>query len=316
MDYQSLAKYLADPSYYEGDFDIANENNLYDYSIIILWKTFVLFSYEKIKQVREIIGDEEFNDGYWNKGSLTCKENSTTCKTSLENFEVENVYAYSAVQDDDVIDLLSRIFGLEKNYSQLLKNIKNDRNTASHVASEILQSQETTVAKTLHDLARVTEHIDQVYKTKFLTRKDPKGIVSAVTSESDLNYLVSSKILDAIRASGSFDQTEELYKSIAKKRAMLSCASIKGILEAIQEGRVIGGKNQALDLGYSFQFLSDLLKESYGRTCELDFWKTFYLALSNGNQMRFYDIRKSLQNHGVEFDLMEIDYIHPDDIPF
>ena len=120
--------------------------------------------------------------------------------------------------------------------------------------------------------------------------------------------------MSAIQESSSFNSTEVIFSSLAKKIHLLSCRSIGNILSAVQNGMVIGGYNQSLDLGYAYFFLTEMLKESYKKGCDLNIWKNFYEGLDESDQERFYDIRKSLQAHSVEFDTLK--YIHPDDIPF
>lgn len=316
MEYDKLSKYLNNPEYYLNEFQKAQEHVLYDYSIILLWKTFILFSYEKIQQVRKIVGDDIFNTGYWDKGSLKCSEDSTKCKFGIKDFMIDNIYLYSILEDEQIIDLMCRIFSLEKNYKQLLVNIKNDRNTAAHVASEILISQKSTVQKNFDDLLKVVAHIDQVYKTKFFRKSTDDIAIDSVISESDLNYLVDMEIVPKIIESDSFDKTEKILKLINKKIYLLSCENIKNVLCAISQGVNTSGYNQALDLSYAYQFIFNLLKESYKKECNLNFWKDFYIELSEKDQERFVDIKKSIEKRGIKFGLGELKYTDISDIPF
>jgi hypothetical protein len=313
LSYLDMSKFLSSSSnFYKDDFEIAQQQELHDYAVILLWKTFMLFAYERIKQTRGIIGDDVFDNEYWNKGSLA------DSKKNLKLFPIGNVYIYSSLEDDNIIDLIGRMFDLEKNYSQLLKSIKNDRNTAAHVASEILKSKEVTVQKTLDDLIRVVNQIDQAFKVKFLAQINLEDVITRVDSEQHFNYLIAEKVVKAIQESLNYNSTDNLLEMLRNKIYMFSYDSVQMILEALKNGQIAnGGYNQALDAGSTYQFVVDLLAESYKKNYDLSFWKKWFLSLCESDQKRFYDIRKSLQTNGVEFTLTEHDYWHEDDdIPF
>ena len=82
------------------------------------------------------------------------------------------------------------------------------------------------------------------------------------------------------------------------------------------QGENNGGYIQSIDLGYSYQFLTNLLKESYKKKIDLGCWKDFYMELDEPSQKRFLDIRKSLEQKGIKFDWQKPKHITSEDLPF
>lgn len=315
MKYSDLAKFLDNPDFYQEEYESASNTDLLDYQMILIWKTFVLFVYQKISEVRKILGDDEFSHQYWCKSSFLVKENK--CKYPLEDFEITNIYSYSSISDNEIIDVVCRIFGLEKNFKQLLHTIKNDRDTASHVSSDIVKTQDQTINKNLNDAIRIAEQIDNIYKNKFLNKVNDKLMsINQSSNESELNYLIDNYFLEQIREAKNFDEAENLLSVVNKKMHLLSEESIKNILYAMLQGENNGGYIQSIDLGYSYQFLTNLLKESYKKKINLECWKDFYMELDKPSQKRFLDIRKSLEQKGIEFDWQKLKHITSEDFPF
>ena len=78
----------------------------------------------------------------------------------------------------------------------------------------------------------------------------------------------------------------------------------------------LGPYNQVLDASKAGLLFITL----YNRSKEVSFpfqeWKAFYLSLDEDQQKRFYNIREDLEKNGISFELDELKFIHPNDIPF
>jgi len=158
--YIELSDFLIRKNFYREQYKKALSQKLYDFLIILTWKTFMLFAYEKIQQTRYIIDEVKFRQKYWRKGSLTQKE--------LSNYPVDNVFCYNGLDDEQIIDLLKRTYEFDENFSKQLKSLRAGRNTAAHVAEKTLTATDLQVSNTLDLLLKTIKHIDNNYKNKFL----------------------------------------------------------------------------------------------------------------------------------------------------
>ena len=116
---------------YKEQFIKSCDNGLYDYAIILLWKTFMLIQYKNIRHNRIILGDQVF-ETIWSKGSLS------DSKIKLNDFNINNIYAYNKIDDNKILDLLGRIYDIDGNLIKKLKSWSGQRAICAHVADEIL----------------------------------------------------------------------------------------------------------------------------------------------------------------------------------
>lgn len=310
-DYQKLSSFLSKNSIYENDFNLAQSQGLSDYQGLLIWKTFVFFCYEKIQQIRKILGDKKFLTDFWNHEAT-----SDSKKYPLDKFDNTNLYSYSDLEDEIVVRMIARIFQLEKNYIDLLNGLKKKRDYSAHVVRrDLFGLKDTDISDMLDKVVCVCETIAEKYKNTHLQDID-EGLLSELNlSASEINYFIDHKI-KSLSASKSFNDSQSLMKILEKNFNKLSIKSIDSILEAIQNGQIIHGYNQALDLNYSTSFLTNLLAQSQKIGSDLKSWKTFYEGLGESDQERFVEIKRSLQNSGVEFNFIDLKYTDPYDIPF
>lgn len=308
-DYQNLSNFLSDQSIYEKDFYSAQAVELYDYQGLLVWKTFIHYCYEKIQQVRIIVGEEEFRESFWNSGGTSDKK-----KYQLEKFDNSILYCYSDLEDATIIQLVARIFKLEKNYIDLLNNMKKKRDFSAHVVMRSLFGlKDVDIADMLDKIIQICTIINEKYKNEYLLDAGDDILSSVNLSASEVNFYINNKI-QALSNSKSFDDSQKLMKILERNLDKLSSRSIDSILSSIQNGQIVYGYNQALDLSYSSSFLLNLLSQSKKIGSNLISWKSFYEGLSESDQERFVDIKRSLKNSGVEFDFNNLKYLEPGDM--
>lgn len=310
-DYQKLNSFLSKSSIYEKDFNLAQTQGLYDYQGLLIWKTFVFFCYEKIQQVRKMVGDENFSRDFWNREAT-----SDSKKYPLDKFDNTNTYCYSDLEDEIIVRMIARVFQLEKNYIDLLNSLKKKRDYSAHVVRrDLFGLKDIDIADMLDKVVCVCETISEKYKNTYIKDIDESLLSELNLSGSEINYFIDHKI-KSLASSKSFNNSQSLMKVLEKNFDKLSTKSIDSILEGIQNGQIIHGYNQALDLSYSTSFLTNLLAQSQKIGGDLNSWKSFYEGLGESDQERFVEIKRSLENSGVEFNIFDLKYIDPNDIPF
>lgn len=291
--YATLNNFLIHKSLYQKEYEKALSVNLYDFLIILIWKTFMLFSYEKVQQIRNIIGDEDFEKKYWKRGGLTGN------KYSIHNYPISNVFCYNELKDEQIIDLLKKLYEFDNNFSKKLKVLKTDRNTAAHVVEKDLKATNTQVKNTLNFLTKAVQIIDRKHKNKFLDIIEPgQDHLKKITfSESDFEYILEAKILPGLKNAETFDVATEFMKFIKNYSEYLNSQSIKKILTASIKNNPLDNSyyyNQVIDANYGPIFFSFLLEKTYSLKSGLSKWKQFYKALGD-RQKRYSKIKDLIE---------------------
>ena len=136
--------------------------------------------------------------------------------------------------------------------------------------------------------------------------------------QRNLTLRLKTSIPERIKTVNSFAGADSLMNAILSRIDYIDSEGVEQILKASLENNdySAGPYNQVTSASYARNFFTKLLEKSIAIGCDLKVWKDFYLLLGEDDQERFYQLRKKLEEKGVVFDLMEIKYIHPDDIPF
>lgn len=296
-DYQKLSSFLSKSSLYENDFNLAQSQGLHDYQGLLIWKTFIYFCYEKIQQIRKIIGDDKFFNDFWNYEATADAK-----KYPLKKFDNTNIYCYSDLDDEVVIRLIAKIFQLEKNYTDLLSGLKKKRDYSAHVVRrDLFGLKDNGISDMLDKVVSVCETIGEKYKNSFLQNIEDDLLPELNLSGSEINFYLDQKI-NSLSMSRSFNDSQNLMKILENNFDKLSANSIESILNNIKNGQKIHNYNQVLDSGYSTNFLINLLAQSQKIGANLNSWKIFFESLSESDQNRFIEIKKSLQNAGIKLE--------------
>jgi hypothetical protein len=295
-DYFELSNFLVRNDFYRSQYAKGVSKKLYDFLIIILWKTFILFSYEKIQQTRHIVSKDKFKIDYWEKKGLKEK------KHELSNYPIDNVFSYNEIEDEKIIDLLKRIYEFDENFSKKLKALKTDRNTSAHVAEKTLFSTEIQINNATSFLLKAVKNIDNKYKNKFLkTIKLKETVWEKISySKTDFKFILNIKILLELKKANSFDSAKDIMKFIERFVDYLDIECIEKILTTSFENK--GTYNQVIDGSYGYSFFNFLLDRTYEIKGNLNKWKLFYEQLNDDQKYRYLNIKDSLNKQGIFFE--------------
>lgn len=162
--------------------------------------------------------------------------------------------------------------------------------------------------------------IESLSQLPGLTIPQQKKIKEKEEEEKKRNIIFELKniVPDKFKTANTFADAEKLMRSIEPKINLLDPEAIEQILNASIENNnySAGPYNQVLDSGYSSEFFYKLLCKSKEAGFNLKIWKDFYLLMDEDEQKRHYNLRKFLQESGIEFDIEELKCLDTEDIPF
>lgn len=153
-----------------------------------------------------------------------------------------------------------------------------------------------------------------------ISEKDKKDVekIEAELKEREILEKIQSVIADKLKTSNSWGNTDNIIIKIQPYIKNFSSNTISEILKASIENQdySIGPYNQVLDASKAGLLFVTLYNRSKEISFPLQEWKVFYLSLDEDQQKRFYNIREDLEKNGIGFELNELKFIHPNDIPF
>jgi hypothetical protein len=304
--FEEFFKYTFNENTYKDQLIISYQNKLYDFSVILLWKIFIIFSYEKISQYRKVKGDVEFERILKSAGGME--------KESVDKYDLGNIYAYNKIEDNKLINLLSRIYLVDENFFKKLRHLKNIRDTASHVSDLILATTDESLESFLDDLTKIIKRINDFHSEKFIFSYDYELCKNLELSRIDKSLLLD-ELIKKLAVVISFDGAASVMRKILDFKEIIIEANINKILEKSSEN-INGTINQVLCNNFSIKFIQNLLALSYERDYDLDTWKLFYNGLDNTLRERFGDIRISLKKRGVKGILNPEGVFDIEDVPF
>jgi len=303
--FKKIIYYVFHENMYKEQFILAYNNKLYDFSVILLWKIFILFSYEKITQYRKIKGDEEFVK-IWKINELE--------KEDLLKYDIENIFTYNKIEDNKLINLLSRLYSIDENFFKKLRHLKNTRDVASHVTDTILANTEDSLKFFMDDLEKIMKAMNDLHLNKLILNCDLWIWGNLDLSGVDKKFLLN-KSIEELAMVLSFDSATVTIDRILNLKDVMDENDLDMILKNSGEN-INGSYNQVLDGKSSIRFIQNLLAFSYEKGWSLDLWKIFYNKLDNHLKEKFIDVRLSLKKRGVKGVLNPDGIIDPEDIPF
>jgi hypothetical protein len=103
---------------YENNLNKSIKNDLWEYGVLIIWKTIILFCYEKMFQI--------FTLGLLNQKFID--------NLKSHNRDCINCFSFNCLEDKFIGDNLHYIWkNLDKNFQNIFKDLLNERNSLSHV---------------------------------------------------------------------------------------------------------------------------------------------------------------------------------------
>lgn len=246
----------------------------YDLAIIIVWKTFIMFIYQRFNQVpNNMLCD------IWD-----AKFNSDGKKLSNE-VNMQNKYWANEIDDSKVITFLSVLYPLEKNIIKSIRNLLNERNKAAHVAST--KTSMYTFDAFLDNTLGIINLIESEHMKKYSSyiSDDSRQI-----PESQLP-LVLDELLTNLKGSNTFRHSESIENKLVKilNGSLSNNDLMKILIEVVRNNQVYGASGTR-------NFLNSL----YSLNKSEKIW-THFLDHINKKGISFPQIEERLMSDNLPF---------------
>ena len=161
------------------------ENGLWEYATVLVWKTIILFIYEKLFQIK-VLGNslpDDFNRQLQN-GNIT----------------VHNCFDFCCIPDKNIYNKLHEIWqNVEANYKNMFQGLLDDRNSLSHVNRYEEDFNDQWFKTYFEKALRLLQYFQSLNNIQLSQKiydfiEDDKTI--QYFSEKDINYLLSEKPYD------------------------------------------------------------------------------------------------------------------------
>jgi hypothetical protein len=153
-----------------------------------------------------------------------------------------------------------------------------------------------------------------------ITVEEKKTVISEEVkiAETDKLKIIEQKIAEKLRNSNSWDQTDGIINLCLPYVDRFGTNTITEILKASRDNIDIsaGPFNQVIDASLAPKFFARLYKRALEIGASLNEWKQFYIEMDEGQQEKYINLRKSLENKEVKFSMNELKYYLLEDIPF
>jgi len=116
--FDKLLSFLNNQGKYKNQFIKSIENSLFDFAVIVVWKIFILFVYEKIYQIAHQLGEDVFLQKWEGK-----------FRKKPKNYKKGNIYWLNEEQnsDDRIIQFLSVIYRIDSNFISQLEGVEKEK---------------------------------------------------------------------------------------------------------------------------------------------------------------------------------------------
>jgi len=245
--FNKLLQFLNNQEKYRDQFVKAIEKNLFDFAIIIIWKLFILFAYEKIYQVAHKMGEDAFLSKWERKFSRKPK-----------NYKKDNLYWPNEEQnsDDQIIQFLGVIYKIDSNFISQLETLKKKRHVAAHVAD--LEFTEEDVDNYLFEMLRVVEKLQKCHVDDYLVNFstwDFQKVEKMIPSPQDLGIFIDG-LIEGLSQARTFREAEEYENRILQLKTSLTEEHIQKILNVVFNNPY--SINQVLEAGGTERFFMQL----------------------------------------------------------
>lgn len=299
--FYQLTKYICHKEKYESQFLRAVDNELFDFAVILIWKTFMLFLYEKIYQISRLIGNKVFLQKW--QGRFNNKK--------PKNYKKENLYWPNEENDDIILSFLGTLYFIDSNFITRLRNRKRERDIASHVSE--LEFKEIQIEPYLSDLLEVVEKIQQCHiKEYFKDIEEVDKFLEIDTSQKDKEKFLY-RLIENLRNASSFNSAQKYENDILKLKNSLAVDHIEKILDGVFENPQPYGINQILEADATSYFLKDIFEL---KKVPIEKWKKFYQTLKEQEFRRTTKAMLDIYGWFPEEVKCEKEEINIDDIPF
>jgi hypothetical protein len=233
---------------YDRNYNIQLYNSckyrLYDYSIILIWKIFMLFLYEKIYQIPE------------NKILKAWKNRFK--KDKPRGFKKDNLYWPNEHDDKDIIGLFYELYNIDNNVLKNAKALSQKRDTAAHVSD--IHFTLNDADNFLDDILKLCEKFQRCHNNELklidINSLD-QAFISKRFSKKDMVFLLA-RLIEVFGKSSSFGESTLLRNKIIALKNYLSRDNIKDILGAIKKNSVGAAYHQILEASGTDMFIKNI----------------------------------------------------------
>lgn len=299
---KELFSFLYHREKYDKQLMLSIRNGLFDFSIILIWKIFIIFLYEKLYQVPS---DE----------ILVAWESKYGEKKKPKGFKKGNLFWPNNIDDDEVINFLYELYDIDKNILKIATPLSVKRNSAAHVSD--VEFDLGGVDRFLDEILILCKKIQEAHK-EYLATIDIMEIdtmlVSKKMSHKDIEALVN-RIIISLKNSSSFNESTQIRRKIINLKNHLSRDDIKSILDSIKENSYGALYHQILEASGAESFIKELYETFNEPSPEWNDFAEFLIESNNlKNILPSYDwLFKIVKKEDTINEIKDIDDI---EIPF
>lgn len=203
------------------------EQEFWDYSAILLWKTVVLFLYEKVFQIYQVNNK--------NNPDFICSVLTNSHSTC------ENCYSYRGVKDQVLLDNIKKLWkNVDQNHIGNMTSLLNDRNGLSHVNEYEENYNKIWFDAHYTKMIIALRHIQKLHESQILTDFDVTKKIKYL-SENDFIFLYASKVIEEnILFDFYLDNYERLFVNfgfIVKERLIYLFVTSSSFATAYENGK-------------------------------------------------------------------------------
>lgn len=249
-----LKSYVIDDSKYESQLLFCINAELWDLAILVAWKFFMLFIYERLSQINSTAVIQKW-DSHFNKSGG---------KTLSDDVNMENLYWPNEKKDDEVITFIKDLYPIDDNVAKQAQTLLSERNCCSHVSQ--LDSTRNDFATFLEKIVRILNIIQEKHATyleEYVNRNGQK------LSTFDKIYTLKT-LTKKLREAKTFKEAEQVEKVLSNYIGYIDRNSLSDLLIGVLENNC--AYNQVLDSNYTLPFLDGVFHKTKNF---IDVWKKF-----------------------------------------
>lgn len=189
-------EYLIDEDRYRDTLELLIKKKEYDLAIIILWKIFIYFIYQRLNEIDRVKIITE-----WNKKNKKALES----EVNLDNFFWAN-----EKQDSEIITFLGVLYPVDKNLVKTIRGMLDIRNICAHVSDTFMN--EDNLLSYMSNL---------ISNMKALEEKHLKD-----------DSIKLERLINELKISKSFAKSEYIQNQILQLERSIKTVHLKDILSA------------------------------------------------------------------------------------
>jgi hypothetical protein len=274
---------------YEEELVKSVNSRLFDFSILLIWKEFILFIYERFEQIR-VLDSRVFQ--------------SRTKDKSIQVRKINNLYSYNEYKDEEIINLLKDLYSIDHNFIKKLGTLKSDRNIAAHVSDPELKTKESGVRDFCAKLIDIERKIQKEHQKQYLRFPSNLNIYQKLKlSEEDVKFIII-EIIDFLPVVPDFKTANRALLFLEKYINNIDSSQCVSILDNALKNK--NKLNQVLRSSQGPIFFRALLKNI---KIEKEPWRKFYIGLLeeyiSEENTTYTELRGMLKRSGIDVEKEE-----------